>query len=301
MTSKIKITFLGTADQIPSRNRNHTAILLTYNDENILVDCGEGTQRQFRKAELNPCKITKLLITHWHGDHVLGIPGLLQTLASSGYNKTLEIYGPRGIKQRLEQTFELFGSKKELQIEIHEISEGVFIDEEEFFIQSAKTFHGLPGLAYSFVKKGLVRIDKDKMKKMKVPQGKHLQDLKEMRDITIDGKKYKWKDLTFKEENKKITIILDTLYDKSFEKFAKDSDILICESNFSSEIGEKAEEHLHLTSQQAAEIAKKSDSKKLILTHLSQRYEYNLKEIQKEAQEIFKNTFVAKDLDVVEI
>ncbi len=87
----IKITFLGTSDQIPSAKRNHTAILLTYKGENILVDCGEGTQRQFRKARLNPCKITRLLITHWHGDHVLGIPGLLKTLALSGYNKTLSI------------------------------------------------------------------------------------------------------------------------------------------------------------------------------------------------------------------
>jgi ribonuclease Z len=78
MTEKVKIIFLGTADSVPSAKRNHTAILLSYKDENILVDCGEGTQRQFRMAGLNPCKITKLLITHWHGDHVLGIPGLLQ-------------------------------------------------------------------------------------------------------------------------------------------------------------------------------------------------------------------------------
>ena len=86
-----KITFLGTSDQIPSRSRNHTSILLTYEGENILIDCGEGTQRQFRKANLNPCKITKILISHWHGDHVLGLPGLLSTLALSGYNKTLHI------------------------------------------------------------------------------------------------------------------------------------------------------------------------------------------------------------------
>ena len=92
MTAKIKLTFLGTADQIPSANRNHTSMLLTYGGENILIDCGEGTQRQFRKAHLNPCKITRILITHWHGDHVLGLPGLLQTLAASDYNKTLYIY-----------------------------------------------------------------------------------------------------------------------------------------------------------------------------------------------------------------
>ena len=84
MTAKIKVTLLGTSGQIPSANRNHTAILLTYEGENILIDCGEGTQRQFRKARLNPCKLTKLLITHWHGDHVFGIPGILSTLALQG-------------------------------------------------------------------------------------------------------------------------------------------------------------------------------------------------------------------------
>jgi len=95
MSEKITITFLGTSQAIPTARRNHTAILLQYKAENLLIDCGEGTQRQFRKARLNPCKITKLLITHWHGDHILGIPGLLQTLLLNQYNKTLEIYGPR--------------------------------------------------------------------------------------------------------------------------------------------------------------------------------------------------------------
>ncbi len=301
MSSKIKLTFLGTADQIPSKSRNHTAILLTYNDENILFDCGEGTQRQFRKADLNPCKLTRILISHWHGDHVLGLPGLLQTLASSGYGKVLHIYGPRGIKQKLEKTFELFGSKKEMQIEIHEIHEGIFVDEEEFFLSATKTFHGLPSLAYSFVKKGLVRIDKDKMKKMKVPQGKHLQDLKEMKDVMVEGKKYKWKDLTYKEEDKKVTVILDTLHDKSLEKFSDNSNLLVCESEFLSEIKEKAAEHLHMTAEQAAEIAKKSHSKKLVLTHISQRYEYSTKKILDEAKKVFKESVVVKDLDVIEI
>ncbi|HDZ60764.1 MAG TPA: MBL fold metallo-hydrolase, partial [Candidatus Pacearchaeota archaeon] len=99
----IKVTFLGTAASIPTVNRNHTSIHLNYQGENILIDCGEGTQRQFRKAGLNPCKITRILITHWHGDHVLGVPGLLQTLALTGYRKTLHIYGPKGTKQFLKK------------------------------------------------------------------------------------------------------------------------------------------------------------------------------------------------------
>src|SRR3989344_8797833 len=92
---KLYITFLGTGATIPTKERNHTAILVNYKDESILVDCGEGTQRQFRIAGISPNRLTKLLITHWHGDHILGIPGLFQTLAMLDYKKRLEIYGPR--------------------------------------------------------------------------------------------------------------------------------------------------------------------------------------------------------------
>ena len=105
---KIKITFLGTSDSIPTKERNHTSILLNYKNENILIDCGEGTQRQFKKANLNPCRLTSILITHWHGDHILGLPGLLQTLAMQNYNRTLKIYGPRNTKKFAEEIMKMF-------------------------------------------------------------------------------------------------------------------------------------------------------------------------------------------------
>ena len=111
MSEKIKIKFLGTSAQIPTVKRNHSAILLTYGEENILVDCGEGTQRQIRLAKLNPCKITKILITHKHGDHTFGLPGLISTLNVSEYKKTLEIYGPKGIKKFLGDFLDLTTTK----------------------------------------------------------------------------------------------------------------------------------------------------------------------------------------------
>lgn len=301
MTSKINLTFLGTADQIPSKSRNHTAILLSYNDENILVDCGEGTQRQFRKADLNPCKISRILITHWHGDHVLGLPGLFQTLASSGYNKTLHLYGPRGLKQRIEKMLDLFGFKKELKLEVHEIGSGIFVDEEEFYLEAGKAFHGTPTNIYSFVKKGLIRIDKQKLKKAKLSEGPLLGKIKNKQDIIYEGKKFKWKDLTYQDEDVKISFILDSLYDKSFVSFTEKAKVLICESEFSSEIKEKAEEHLHMTAEQAGELAKKAHVGKLILTHISQRYEYDLKKILDEAKAIFKEVTLARDLDSITI
>src|SRR3989338_9983318 len=133
MTEKIKLTFLGTGAMIPNEKRNHPAFLLTYKEENILVDCGEGTQRQFRKAKLNPCKITKILITHWHGDHVLGLPGLLSTLSLSGYQKTLCIYGPRGTKEFIKEMLSVFGFKRKYEIKVEEV-DGKFFDNGDFFL-----------------------------------------------------------------------------------------------------------------------------------------------------------------------
>ena len=131
MGEKIKITFLGTSGAIPSIERNHTAVLLSYKSENILVDCGEGTQRQFKYAKLSPNKVTKLLITHWHGDHVLGIPGFLQTLAFSDYKKTLEVYGPVGTKKFME----LFNENlKYASFSIFIIQKRKFKEEVELFV-----------------------------------------------------------------------------------------------------------------------------------------------------------------------
>lgn len=296
----IKVIFLGTSDQIPSAERNHSSILLNYNGENILVDCGEGTQRQFRKAKLNPCKITRLLITHWHGDHILGIPGLLSTLALSGYRKTLFIYGPKGTKIFVRDLLRVFGFKRKYKIKVEDV-EGKFFETKDFYLEAEKMSHGIPCNAYSFVKKGLIRIDKMKLKKSKLPSGPLLQKLKKGKNISYKGKKYLAKNLTFSEGDKKVSFVLDTLNNKKIVPFVKNSDLLICESSFSSDLQQKAKEHLHLTSKQAGDIAKKSKSKKLILTHLSQRYEKNMKKILNEAKEIFKNSFLVKDLDEVEV
>jgi len=300
MASNIKVTFLGTSAQIPTAKRNHTAMLLSYDGENILVDCGEGTQRQFRKAKLNPCKVTRILITHWHGDHVLGLPGFLSTLALSGYNKTLHIYGPKGTKKFVAEMLMVFGFKKKYDIQVEDV-EGRFYEGKDFFLSAEKMEHGIPTNAYCFVKKGLIRIDKAKLKKLKLPAGPHLRKLKEGKDISFEGKKYKAKDLVFGEMDKKVCFVLDTLENKKIEKFAKDSDLLICESSFSHDLKEQAKEHLHLTAKQAGEIAKKAKAKKLVLTHISQRYEKNLKKLLDEAKKEFKNTFLADDLDSFEI
>ena len=296
----VKITFLGTSDSIPSAERNPTSILITHGGENILLDCGEGTQRQFRKAKLNPCKITRVLITHWHGDHVLGLPGLLQTLALSGYSKTLVISGPRGTKQFMKNLFKTFAFKQEGKIKIEEV-DGKFFETDDFYLEARKMTHGISCNAYNFVKKGKLRIDRDKLKKSKLPSGPLLKKLKEGKNISYKGKKYLAKNLTYQEGEKKLSFVFDTSANKFIVPFVKNSDLLVSESTFNSELEEKAKKHNHLTAKQAAEIAKKSKSKKLILTHVSQRYEKEPKKILNDAQKVFKNSFVVRDLDIIEI
>ncbi len=300
MPERIKITFLGTSDAIPSSERNHTSILLRYKEENILIDCGEGTQRQFRKADLNPGKITKILITHWHGDHILGLPGLFQSLASSGYKKTLHVYGPKGTKKAIEDILRIFVFAKEYKIEIKEV-DGKFFETENFYLSSEKMTHSIPCNGYVFVEKGQIRIDKNKLKKERIPNGPLLGELKKGKDIVHNSKKYLAKKLTFKEEDKKISFILDTSLNRQIIPFVKNSDLLICESTFSEDLKDIAKEHSHLTSRQAAEIAKRSNSKKLVLTHLSQRYEKDKSKILNEAKKVFKNSIIAEDLKSFEV
>jgi ribonuclease Z len=304
MVEKIKIIFLGTGSAIPTPKKNHPAVLLKYKQENILLDCGEGTQRQFRIARLNPCKITRILITHWHADHVLGLPGLLQTLMLNGYNKTLKIYGPKNTKKRMGLYINLFAHKgKKFPIKIYETKPGRIINEKEFYIEAESMKHDIPTNAYSFIIKGKLRLNKQKLKKLKIPKGKIRAKILKSKTIKITGRKINTKNLIYKEKAKKITFIMDTGENKKAVKIAKNSDLLISESTYSAKEKKIAKDYKHLTAEQAANIAKKSKSKELILMHLSQRYEKKQEQekILNQAKKIFKNTSIAKDFTKTEV
>jgi len=302
MTSKARLTFLGTSGSIPTEDRNHTAILLNYQGENILVDCGEGTQRQFRKAKLNPGKVTKILITHWHGDHVLGLPGLLQTLALSEYKKELTIYGPKGTKKFLKNMFKMFFFVRKFPIKIVEISkEGIFFENGEFYLESKKMVHNIPCNAYCFVKKGERRIDKVKLKKTGLSPGPLLQKLKKGENVKFGSKEIKAKDVTFEEKGFKICFVLDTKFNEKIVPFVKGADAFICESTFEPERGDLAEKYSHLSAKQAAEIAKAAKVGRLFLTHISQRQGKRTENTLQYASKIFKKVNLVDDLFVANI
>jgi len=298
---KINLTFLGTSGALPSPSRSHPSIHLNYKKENILIDCGENTQVQLRKSYLSPHKLTRILITHWHGDHVLGLPGLLQTLALIKYPKTLYIYGPKGTKRFFKHMLQAFKFKEKYDIKIKEVSSGKVLETEEFIIKSQAMSHGIPCNAYSFQIKDRLRINKSKLKKAKIPATSKLKKILKGKSITINKKKYTSKELTYTEPGKKITFVIDTSQNKKIPIFAKNSDLLISDSTFDSKTKQKAKQYKHLTAKQAAENAKKAKVKQLILTNLSSKHEKNPKVVLSEAKKIFKNASIAKDLLKIQI
>jgi ribonuclease Z len=299
----IDIIFLGTSTAVPTAERNHSSIYLKYKSENILIDCGEGTQRQLRKAKLNLGKITKILITHWHGDHVLGIPGLLQTLALSGYTKTLEIYGPKGTKKYMKELINSFMPVKKIKLKVYEVK-GTFLKTKDFEISTLPLKHKkAPTNGYIFLEKPKLRIDKNKLKKLKInsKDKTKLAQLTKGKDIKINNKTIKSKSITYKQAAKKISFIFDTKECPNAIKLAKDSDLAIMEATFDKDGSKLADSHGHLTSEQSAKIAKQTKVKNLILTHISQRYDYKSKNLEKQAKKVFPNTQIAKDLMKVEV
>ncbi|MBU2589658.1 MAG: ribonuclease Z [Nanoarchaeota archaeon] len=296
----MEVTFLGTGSMVPTIERNHSATFLSYKNHGILFDCGEGTQRQLRIAKLKSTKITKILISHWHGDHVLGLPGLLQTMATSSYTGTLELYGPKGSKAFLKKMMSSFMVEAKIKVKVNDVVKGVFFENDEFILEALPTKHSAPGLAFSFIEKDKRKINLTYLKKFGLEKNPILKKLQKGEDIVWEGKKIKADKATILIKGKKVTYIIDT---KSFDdlvKLASNSDLLICEATLADEFKERAIRCFHMTSSQAASIAKKSNVKKLILTHFSQRYK-SVSELKEEAKKTFKNVDTAKDFMIVKV
>jgi len=289
----MQIVFLGTSCAKPTKERNHSAIFLSYGSEGILFDCGEGTQRQLTIAGIKPTKITKILITHWHGDHVLGLPGLIQTLGMSEYDKTLKIYGPKGTKERFASMMKSTVFEERVNVEVVEVN-GKFYDGSKYSLEAEEIEHITPTIGYRFVEKNRRKINLDFVKNQGIPEGPLLGELQEGRTITWKGSKISSKEATHTVKGKIICYLPDSIPSTNSLKLAQDADLLICESTYSSSMEDKAEKYKHMTSKQAALIANQANAKKLVLTHFSTRYK-DTYELEEDAKDVFDNVVAAKD------
>lgn len=290
----MEIIFLGTSSMVPTKERNPSSILISYGSEGILVDCGEGTQRQMKITGIKLTKITKILISHWHGDHVLGLPGLIQSLGASDYDKTLRIYGPKGTKKYMKALTKTFLFDRKVKMDINEVNKGKFFENKDFILEVLPLEHGISTLGFNFIEKDKRKINLKKIKKIGIPEGPLLGKLQDGKTITWKNKKIKPEQTTYLEKGKKITIIMDTQPCNSCHKLAKSADLLICEATYSSKLEDKSEEYNHMTAKQAAQIANNANVKKLILTHFSARYK-NTQEIEEDARDVFDDVVCAED------
>lgn len=295
---KVELTFLGTSSAVHSKVRNHPSIALKAFGEVFLFDCGEGTQRQILFTKVSPMKIDSIFITHFHGDHILGLPGLLQSLSLHGREKKLTIYGPRGLARLENAIYSLGYCAIDFPIDFVEIDTGTVIETDEYIIKSQLVKHNVPNLAYSIEEKKKPKFIREKAIELGVPVGPLFGRLQNGEEVEVDGKIIK-PEQVLGEPRKgiKITYSGDTRPCDEMIEFAKDSSLLIHESTFTNEHYGNAKEHFHSTAEAAAKIAKKANVEKLIITHISTRYgEPYAKILLKEAKAVFENTEIAHDL-----
>lgn len=295
------IHFLGTGCMVPTKERNHLSIALEYKGDIFLFDCGEHTQLQIRKLKLHTSKIKKIFISHWHGDHVIGLPGLLMTLSNTQGVGKIEIHGPKGTKQYLEymQKAFIFDGKLDLDIIEHTPDEEKILNiikKNDFSINCVRLNHSIDCLAYSFEEKDVQNIDMQKAKQFGLSSSPLLARAKMGLNIEHEGQTIEPKDITYTKKGKKISLVFDTRPCKEIDMLVKDSSILIMEATYLFEThGHKAEEYDHMSAKETAEIALRNNVETLMITHFSQRYK-DITPLEQEARDTFKETIATYDL-----
>jgi ribonuclease Z len=300
----LRTIFLGTGGSVPTPSRGLPAVLVCRKGEQILFDCGEAVQRQMVVAGGGFHRKMKILVTHMHGDHVLGLPGLMQTMALLDRKRKLDVYGPTGIREFLECIKKTVQFALTFQVEIHEIDgEGIICEEEEYSIQAAWSNHVIPSLAYAIVEKPRPgRFYPEKAKALDIPKGPLWSRLQQGHEIRLQrGRIVKPAEVMGSpRKGRKIVYTGDTRPFKNLVKLAAGANLLIHDATFEDDLRERAFEDGHSTPSQAADDAKKAKVKQLILTHISARYS-DASILLKQAKRIFKKTGVAEDFTEIEI
>lgn len=299
------ILFLGTSASAPSAKRGLSAAIVSHGEYRFLVDCGEGTQRQILQSGAGFKRLTRILLTHGHLDHILGLAGLMSTFMRWEAIEELEIFGGRSALDRVHDLLfgvVLRGKQPPMPLTLHEIMPGIFFEASDFTVTAFPVTHRGPDcLGYSFETKARRPFLAEKADALGVPFGPERRDLVEGKTIQLrDGGTVKPDDVLGSwQSGTKLVVVGDTGRTDDILEYCRDADALVIESTYLNEETEMAEQFSHLTAQKAAKLAKDAGVKKLILTHLSRRYRE--RDVQAEAQAIFPETVVARDFDSFQI
>jgi ribonuclease Z len=291
------LVILGSSSQQPTRFRNHGAYLFRWNDEGLLFDPGEGTQRQFIFANIAPPVVTRIFISHFHGDHCLGLGSMLMRLNLDKVTHPIHCYYPASGKKYFDRLRYSTSYHETITVIEHPVSSpGIVENDGKFLIEAAFLDHGIDNIAWRITEPDTRKYDKDKLDLNGI-KGPLVKKLIENKKIEIQGKTFTLDEMSWMRKGDSIAYVVDTRPCPQAVEIAKDARILLCESTYQEEHAQLAENHYHLTSKQAAQIAKEAGVKQLILTHFSARY-LNLYFMEEEAKSIFPNTYMAEDFKV---
>lgn len=289
------IIILGCSSQQPTRFRNHGGYLFRWNDEGLLFDPGEGTQRQLIFANVAPPVISRIFISHFHGDHCLGLGSMLMRLNLDKVTHPIHCYYPASGKKYFDRLRYGTCYHETITVVEHPVSKaGLVEDDGKFRIEATFLEHGIDNIGWRITEPATRKFDQKKLSDYGI-QGPTVKEMIEKGKLSINGQDISLDDVSWIRQGDSIAVVIDTRYCKNAIDIAKNVRILLCESTYMEEHKELAYQHFHLTAKQAATIAKEAGAQQLILTHYSARYQ-NLKDMELEAKEVFPNTHLAEDL-----
>ncbi len=297
MSSGIDVVFLGTGGSLPTKERGLPCVALRRDGELILFDCGEGTQRQMMHAGLGFNRPTTIMISHLHGDHVLGLPGLIQTMSSLARDKPLEMYGPLGLSKLFKSMHGTLGFASTFQVKLRELKPGTRVERKDYSVTTALAKHDITCLAYAVEEKERPgRFHPDKARKLGVPEGPLWSDLQHGKKVNIDHRTISpGQVVDSPRRGLKVVYAIDTRPCDAVKSLARGADLLLHDGGFAEDRKEKAREYYHSTAREAASVAKASRSHRLALVHIS-AVTRDDSILAREARRVFKNTIVPKDL-----
>ena len=298
----MKLVYLGTSAAAPTPERSLTCICLVRENEVLMFDAGEGAQVAYLKAGLPWNKKMKIFVTHLHGDHCLGILGLLQTMSMQKRTESLEIYGPAGIEEFITANIKVLNFGLPFPVFITIVEQGDVVNEKKYRISCCEAQHGIPAFSYCFEENERSGVFyPEKAKELGIPEGKMWQELQNGNSVEVNGVKIDSSQVTGdKRPGKKIGISGDTRPTEKLQNFFTNSDYLSFDCTFSFDLRDRAIETNHGTAKEAAELAKNANVKNLILTHFSARYS-DESVLLDEAKQIHESVIAAKDLLEIEI